>query len=104
MEFSNNFSDIDCRLRLTGEMLEIVNSPEKLPLSNLHDVTGALKRCKVEGASVTLDELLLIRRSLQTISDVNAFFSRTDNSEEEEESHSYPYLREMCGSLTVFPG
>lgn len=103
MEFSNNFSDIDCRLRLTGEMLEIVNSPEKLPLSNLHDVTGALKRCKVEGASVTLDELLLIRRSLQTISDVNAFFSRTDNSEEEEESHSYPYLREMCGSLTVFP-
>lgn len=102
MEFSTDFSDINTRLRLTGEMLEIVNSPEKLPLSNLHDVTGALKRCKVEGASVTLDELLLIRRSLQTISDVNAFFNRTDNSEEEE-SHPYPYLREMCASLTVFP-
>lgn len=101
MAFSNDFDVIARNLNLTAEMLAIANGNDPLPLRNLHDVTGALKRCRVEGASVSLDELLRIRQSLQTISDIHQYFTR--DTSDEEVSTPYPSLCELCESLTVFP-
>lgn len=75
MRFSSDFSMIDLELRRTAEMLAIAEGSDPLPLRNMHDVTTTLKRCRIEGASVSLDELLKIRQSLQTISDLHAFFT-----------------------------
>ncbi|MDE5940821.1 MAG: endonuclease MutS2, partial [Muribaculaceae bacterium] len=101
MCFTSNYDRICRQLELTGEMLAIISSPESLPLRNMHDVTGALKRSRVEGASVSLDELLRIRQSLQTISEIHAFFNR--QQADTSEQPPYPALRSLCSGLTIFP-
>lgn len=101
MAFGNDFEVISGSLRLTAEMLSIANGSDPLPLRNLHDVTGALKRCRVEGAAVGLDELLRIRQSLQTISDIYDYFNRGDSSE--EKASACPELCNLCSGLIVFP-
>ncbi len=100
MRFSSDFSMIDLELRRTAEMLAIAESSDPLPLRNMHDVTTTLKRCRIEGASVSLDELLKIRQSLQTISDLHAFFTpKCDDGT----PMPYPLLAELCADMTAFP-
>ncbi len=100
MRFSSDFSMIDLELRRTAEMLAIAEGSDPLPLRNMHDVTTTLKRCRIEGASVSLDELLKIRQSLQTISDLHAFFTpKCDDGT----PMPYPLLAELCADMTAFP-
>jgi DNA mismatch repair protein MutS2 len=101
MTFSNDYEQISTLLQQSNEMLTIATGTEPLPLRNLHDVTNTLKQCRVEGAAVSLDELLKIRQSLQTVSDISAYFQR-DKADEEAPSQ-YPHLCELCEDLTVFP-
>lgn len=100
MRFSSDFSMIDLELRRTAEMLAIAESSDQLPLRNMHDVTTTLKRCRIEGASVSLDELLKIRQSLQTISDLHAFFTPKGD---DGTPMPYPLLAELCADMTAFP-
>ncbi len=100
MRFSSDFSMIDLELRRTAEMLAIAESSDPLPLRNMHDVTTTLKRCRIEGASVSLDELLKIRQSLQTISDLHAFFTPKGD---DGTPMPYPLLAELCADMTAFP-
>lgn len=100
MRFSTDFTAIDLELRRTAEMLAIANGPDPLPLRNLHDVIPTLKRCRIEGASLSLDELLRIRQSLQTISDLHSFFTAKGD---EEGPSPYPLLAELCSGMTTFP-
>jgi len=99
MAFSTDFNAIDTSLRRTAEMHRIVEGSRPFPLRNLHDVTAALKRCRVEGASVSAEELLKIRRTLQTMADIHAFFNTSD----EDSATAYPLLNELCASLQLFP-
>ncbi len=100
MRFSSDFSMIDLELRRTAEMLAIAEGSDPLPLRNMHDVTTTLKRCRIEGASVSLDELLKIRQSLQTISDLHAFFTPKGD---DGTPMPYPLLAEQCADMTAFP-
>lgn len=100
MRFSSDFSMIDLELRRTAEMLAIAEGSDPLPLRNMHDVTTTLKRCRIEGASVSLDELLKIRQSLQTISDLHAFFTPKGD---DGTPMPYPLLAELCADMTAFP-
>lgn len=100
MDFSLSFEEISLHLRRTAEMLALNSSGEPLPLNNLHDVTGALKRCRVEGASVSQEELLRIRQSLQTVTEVGRYFQTRSDGEGE---NPYPALTELSAGLTPFP-
>lgn len=97
MTFTRDYNVINNALRCTAEMCDILNGSTPFPLRNLHDVTPALKRCRIEGATVSADELLKIRQSLQTIADIHTFFTGTD------EENPYPLLAEMCNAMTAFP-
>lgn len=100
MDFSTDCGEIELRLRQTAEMLALNASGEPLPLNNLHDVTAALKRCRVEGASVSQDELLRIRQSLQTVTEVARYFQSRDEADME---NPYPSLTELARGLMPFP-
>lgn len=101
MNFSTDYNTIDHDLRCTAEMLAIVEGSDILPLRNLHDLTATLQRCRIEGASVSLEELLKIRQSLQTVSDIAKFFTADDTNA--ENATRYPLLSQMCGDMAVFP-
>lgn len=106
MAFSDDFSAVEAELRSTAEMVAILGSPDPLPLHGLHDSTPALKRCRIEGASLTGDELLDIRRTLGTMADVDRFFRAAtsgDDGESGEAVTPYPLLTQLCEGLEVFP-
>ena len=100
MTFTTDPGEVRTLLGQTAEMVALNSSGDPLPLHNLHDVTGALKRCRVEGASVSQDELLRIRQSLQTVTEVGRYFQ---SRSEGEEANPYPLLSELSASLTPFP-
>ncbi len=102
MAFSAEFEKIAPELGRTAEMLAVLQNPEPLPLRGLHDSTSALKRCRIEGASLTGDELLAIRRTLGAMAEVDRFF-RTAAGDGETVSNPYPLLTELCAGLEIFP-
>lgn len=74
MRFSTDPEEIILALERTAEMLSILTSGEAFPLGGLHNVAPALMRCRVEGASLTLEELHRLRQTLVSSAEV-AFFS-----------------------------
>lgn len=109
MSFSTDFSNIDRSLRETAEMTAIATSTDPLPLRNLHDMTATLKRCRVEGASISLEELLKLRSTLQTIADISAYFTSHHGDDADSDANentatdSYPLLAARCADLVPFP-
>ncbi len=102
MVFTTDFAIIERNLLRTAEMAAILQNNVPIPLRNLHDVTATLKRCRIEGASLSLDELLKIRQSLQTVADITAFFT-SRNTEENGDRPLYPLLTQLCDSLVPMP-
>ncbi|MBD5226309.1 MAG: endonuclease MutS2 [Bacteroidales bacterium] len=102
MAFSIEYEDVAAELGRTAEMVAVLGSPEPLPLRGLEDSTAALKRCRIEGASLTGDELIAIRRTLGAMADVDRFF-RTAAGDGEGVSNPYPLLTELCSGLEIFP-
>ena len=109
MSFSTDFSNIDRSLRETAEMTAIATSTDPLPLRNLHDMTATLKRCRVEGASISLEELLKLRRTLQTIADISAYFTSHHGDDADSDTGDnaappyYPLLAGRCADLVPLP-
>lgn len=100
MEFTSTFAEVTLRLGRTAEMAAIAGGSEPFPLRNLHDVTPALKRCRIEGASFSGDELLKLRRSLQSMADIDLFFR---HAADEGGATPYPLLAQLCEEMAVFP-
>jgi len=103
MRFSNDKDAVVEALHLTAEMLAILVSGEILPLRNLHDLRPTLQRCRIDGASISLDELLRLRQSLQTISDLSTFFISHREGDGEDSTPLYPQLSAVCADMVVFP-
>jgi len=106
MTFSTDFEAIDHELRLTAEMLAVATGSNPIPLRHLHDATPALKRCRIDGAALSAEELLQIRRTLQTMTDIHSFFAHGDNGDADDDGDStnhYPLLGDLCSGMAVFP-
>lgn len=103
MAFSSDSGEVKKALRQTAEMLAILSAGEALPLRNMHDLAPVLRRCRIEGASISLDELQKLRQSLQTISDLVSFFSCHTIGDGEDAVPEYPELSALCAGMAVFP-
>lgn len=100
MQFSTDYNTILPALHQTAEMLTIVGSSDMLPLRNLHNLEQALMRCRIEGASLSLDEVHRLRQMLQTAADISAYFtSHTTDSD----TPLYPSLSAICKNIKVLP-
>lgn len=100
MAFSDDFDAVHPELLRTAEMAAIASSGSPLPMGGLTDSTAALKRCRIEGASLSGDELMAIRRTLSTMADVSRFFN---DASADGATNPYPLLTDMCQGLWVFP-
>lgn len=100
MRFSTDPEEIMTTLGRTAEMLAIFNSGDTLPLGSLHNMAPALTRCRVDGASLTLEELHRLRQTLVTSAEVTAYFSAHTT---DDETPLYPRLSRLCADIENFP-
>lgn len=100
MRFSTDPEEITLALERTAEMLSILTSGEAFPLGGLHNVAPALMRCRVEGASLTLEELHRLRQTLVSSAEVAGFFSSHTS---DEATPTFPRLSELCSDIECFP-
>lgn len=98
MEFMTNYDSIMKQLHLTDEMMQIMRSDNEFPSDSFFDVKPILRRIRIEGTFIEVKELHDLRRSLDTIRRVVAFF-HSNNDEEPP----YPYLAEQAQGVTTYP-
>ena len=80
MAFMTDFRAVERALLGVAEMMAAIGSDEGFPLGGLSDVTPVLKRARVEGSAVSVEELRQLRRTLQTFADVSSFLSHSRES------------------------
>lgn len=100
MNFRKNYEEIYNLLSCTNEMLSIINGDEAFPLQNIHDVTDSLKSINIQGAFITAQELLRVRQSLNTISEIATYFNKRRN---DDGISQYPALDKIAKELISFP-
>ena len=100
MNFRKNYEEIYHLLSCTNEMLSIINGDEAFPLQNIHDVTDSLKSINIQGAFIAAQELLRVRQSLNTISEIAAYFNKRRN---DDGISQYPALDKIAKELISFP-
>lgn len=100
MDFSNDFEYVCSRIGETNEMVQILQSAEDFPLNSVHDLTRQLKSLGVVGTHISEGDLLKLRNSLSTISDISVFFRAHRN--EDGVSSIYPELDRLSSGIANF--
>ena len=98
ISFLTEFDRILTVLHETKEMAEIEESGVDFPTDFFYDVRPILKRIRIEGTFIDVNELFDFRRSLDTIRRLVLFFKTSD-----DEEPRYPYLSALSGNVAVYP-
>jgi len=87
---------VETELSKTSEFQQILGFEDPFPSENYLDLSATLGKLRVEGTFPEVSEVFDIKRSLETIKAIIAFFkSRKENS--------YPVLRSLCLNVKVYP-
>ena len=99
IRFSADIKTVSERLEQTDEFVRILQGERPFPANYFIDVRRALNRIRPEGTFIEEAELFDLKRSLQTIGDITAFFKAADDDDE----ISYPALAALAADVPVFP-
>ncbi|MDR2843042.1 MAG: endonuclease MutS2 [Candidatus Symbiothrix sp.] len=102
MAFSSQFEVVQKQLYQTHEFTRIIQEEDNFPSDNFLDVRHSLKKIRIEGTFLIEKELFDIRRSLETINEIVAFFHPSASTSPEGEGH-YPHLQELAVDVSSFP-
>ena len=94
--FSSNRDDIERQLGETTEFVKIIGEGMNFPNGYFIDMRPALQRSKVAGTFLDVFELFDLRRSLETVRAIVAFFRNT-------EEEIFPRLRNVVRNVQIFP-
>ncbi|MDR1517543.1 MAG: endonuclease MutS2 [Dysgonamonadaceae bacterium] len=97
MQFTSDFAEIDVALSQTAEFMRILQGEDAFPSDHFYDLRATLQRIRVEGSWIDQNALFDLRRSLQTINTIAAFFLRG------EETSPYPSLLALAENVRVYP-
>lgn len=98
IRFSADMKTVSERLEQTDEFVRILQGERPFPANYFIDVRRALNRIRPEGTFIEEAELFDLKRSLQTIGDITAFFKAADDDE-----INYPALAALASDVPVFP-
>ena len=99
IRFSADIKTVSERLEQTDEFVRILQGERPFPANYFIDVRRALNRIRPEGTFIEEAELFDLKRSLQTIGDITAFFKAADDDDE----INYPALVALASDVPVFP-
>ena len=100
MEFSGNRDEVVARLEETAEMVRIIEGEFDFPIGNIHDMDHVIGAMRVEGTHVSAQELLRLRASMETMSEIASFFK---SARDDEGKSTYPRLDTVALTLITFP-
>ena len=95
-EFSEQFERVQQWLSQTAEMLHICQFEDDFPVDHYIDIQSGLKKAKVEGMHLEVQEIFDLRRSLDTVKALLGFFNS-------RESQQYPTLRKILSGIKIYP-
>ena len=99
MQFATDSDEVARLLDEVTEFVRIIQEEDSFPNQHFFDVRPALHRASIEGLYMDEGELFDLRRSLDTISQIIAFFRNDDESEESR----YPNLEALASGAQAFP-
>ena len=102
MTCSDNFNEITEQLEQVDELVRLLQLNDNFPAQYYFDVRASLKRIKIEGMYLDEQELLNLRRSLETIRDI-VHFLQADDAQNDENKSLYPCLKRLAGDINLFP-
>jgi len=94
--FTDRYNIIVNQLSLTWEFQQLLNLEDYFPSENYFSISASLNKIRVEGTFPEVSEVYDLKRSLETVRSILAFFRSKDVDR-------YPSLREMCGSVKTYP-
>ena len=94
MQFTTDISLIRTQLSRAKEFMEICLLSKDFPQDNYFDTRQGLKRIAIGNTYLSQQELYDLKRSCDTIKNINHFFRRTPDE-------MYPALRELCSGIAV---
>jgi len=95
IQFTDSYNRVKTNLCLVNEFKLITKEDEIFPIQHFFDVREAVKRLKIEGTFVELEDLFDIKRSLDEIKAIVAYLSKADDEK-------YPNLRMLAGNVPFF--
>ena len=93
--FSSNAEWIRTALAETAEFMRICQEEDDFPVSYYYDARPFLARIRVEGLFLEVNELVILKNSLESLNAITRFF----NNKQEQ----YPHLVARTGDIRVFP-
>lgn len=96
MQFERSFENISRRLGETNEFCRIVRETDNFPANHFYDLRPALKKIKIEGRFLEPSELFDLKRSLEAVRAIVAFFNKQD-------PEVFPHLKDKTQNVQVFP-
>lgn len=94
--FTSNYEHIERQLDETVEFVKIISEGMNFPTGYFIDMRLALERSKVVGTFLDVSELFDLRRSLETVRAIVAFFRG-------KEEKTFPRLKDVIRNVQVFP-
>ena len=96
MKFSNDFGIVKRNLDLTAEFKEICLLEDDFPVENYYDLTGSLQKSKIEGTHMVVDEVIQLKRSLDTLRAILHFFKKAPQEK-------YLTLKDLTRDIKYYP-
>ena len=97
MHFSASFSEVAATLSQADEFVRILREEESFPADHFYDVRPTLRRIRLEGSWMDTETMFQLKRSLQSIHAIVAFFNRP------EKDMQYPHLTALAENVVIYP-
>ncbi|MBM3420507.1 MAG: endonuclease MutS2 [Bacteroidetes bacterium] len=94
--FSSRAGEVHTMLDETWEMQHLLNAAEPFYLDNSHDIRPAMVKIRVAGAYITTEELFTLRKHLESLRLVIAYFRKTGEM-------ISPTLRSQAMNVKYYP-
>ncbi|HPS11881.1 MAG TPA: Smr/MutS family protein [Prolixibacteraceae bacterium] len=95
LSFLVSYDEIDFQTGLVHEFLRIIREYDNFPTSHYYDLRSSLDKIRIEGTYLEVQELFDLKRSLDTLKGIIAFFRSS-------KPDLFPKLKSLLGNVTSF--
>lgn len=96
VQLQDDFGNISAQLGETDEFCRIVREFDNFPSSHFFDLREALQKISIEGRFLEPEELFDLKRSLESVRAIVAFFNKQEES-------VFPLLKKKTQNVQIFP-
>ncbi|NQU88755.1 MAG: Smr/MutS family protein [Mariniphaga sp.] len=94
--FSKNINELQYLHNIVDEFVKILKEYDYFPISHFYDVRPALEKIKIEGTYLEQEEMLELKKSLETVRAIVNFFNK-------DKKEKFPLLSEKASFIQIFP-